>query len=76
MTRHGLPQFTPAIPPLRPTPAFAPSLVNSAANLPRAGNPHRQSHRTQRQSKQIGSRSAPPTAGRDATTLSRKQKYP
>ena len=49
MTRHGLPQFLPAAPPLRPTLECASSPVSNAAHLPRAGNPHRHSRLIQRQ---------------------------
>ena len=37
VTRHGLPQFPPAAPPLRPTLEFAPSVVSDAPKLPLAG---------------------------------------
>ena len=76
MTRHGLPQFPPAAPPLRPTPEFVSSVVNSAANLPHNDNPHQHSHLIQRQGGQIPSHPAAPTAGRDFATLGSKQKYP
>jgi hypothetical protein len=70
-----MPQFSPATPPLRPTPEFALFLVNRAANLPRAGNRHRHGHRTQQQFKHIPSHHAAPTDDRDFATLSQKQKY-
>ena len=76
MTRHGLPQFPPAASPLRPTLECVSSLVSNAPKLPRAGTPHSQSHRSQRQFGQIASRPTAATIGRNSATLSRKQKYP
>jgi hypothetical protein len=76
VTRHGLSQFPPAAPLLRPTLKCASSLVSNAAKLPRVGNPHRQRHQIQRQFGHIASRPVVPTADRDLDTLSRKQKYP
>ena len=70
MTRHGLPQFPPATPPLRPTLVCASSLVSNAAKLPRAGNPHSHRHQIQQQFRQIASGPAAPTASRDFATLS------
>src|SRR5271170_5619691 len=76
MTRHGLPELPAAPPSLRPTPEFAPSVVNDTSKPPLAADPHRQRHPMQQRFRQIASRPAFPTAGRDLATLSRKQKYP
>ena len=76
VTWHGLHQFPPAAPLLRPTLQFASSLVSNVAKLPLAGNPHWHRRQIQRQFGHIASRPAAPTADRDFDTLSQKQKYP
>jgi hypothetical protein len=73
VTRHGLTQFPPAAPPLRPTPEFVQSLVSDASKLPLANDSHRQRHQIQRHFGQIASCPTLPTVGRDFVTLSRKQ---
>ena len=45
VTRHGLPQFPPAAPLLRPTPEFAPSVVSDLATPPLASDLHRHANR-------------------------------
>jgi hypothetical protein len=75
VTWHGLHQFPPAAPLLRPTLQFASSLVSNVAKLPLAGNPHwHASDPATIRAHRITSRGA--TADRDFDTLSRKQKYP
>jgi hypothetical protein len=76
VTRHGLPEPSAVAPSLRPIIEFAPSVVSDASKPPLAANPHRQRHSMQRPPRQIASHSASTNAGRDLTTLSRKQKYP
>ena len=76
VTRHGLPQFPAAVPSLRSTIEFAPSVVSDAQKPPLVSDAHRQRHPIHRQFSQIASRPALPTADRDFATLSRKQKYP
>ena len=76
VTRHGLTQFPPAAPPLRPTPEFVPPLVSDASKLLLAVIPTGNAIRSQQQFGQTASRPTLPTVGRDFVTLSRKQKYP